>query len=168
MPPEEICTITKADLEATKLLGRSLGALAEPGDLVLLEGDLGAGKTTLTQAIAQGLGVPKEEYVTSPTFALLHQYQGRLPLYHMDCYRLRDATEVEDAGLTDYLAGDGLCVVEWPDRLGELIPMDCLWLQITIATPATRNFTFLSRSRHWQQRLSINVLTGTVPINPAS
>ena len=75
-----------------------------------------AGKTTLTQSIAQGLEVPEDQYVSSPSFALLHEYPGRIPLFHLDCYRLAGEEDVEGAGLADYIGGPGLTVIEWPDR----------------------------------------------------
>jgi tRNA threonylcarbamoyladenosine biosynthesis protein TsaE len=89
-------TILLPTLADTLALGRLLGQSARPGDVICLDGDLGAGKTTLTQAIALGLEVPVNDYVTSPSFAILHEYQGRIPLYHMDFYRLTGAADVQD------------------------------------------------------------------------
>jgi tRNA threonylcarbamoyladenosine biosynthesis protein TsaE len=101
----------------TRELGRLLGALlAEPATLLLL-GDLGAGKTCFVQGVADGLGVPAAEPVTSPTFALMNQYRGRFPLYHFDLYRLAPGGEVDDLDLEGYLAGEGVAVVEWAERL---------------------------------------------------
>jgi len=119
-------------LEATKQFGIMLGQLAMPGDIICLDGDLGAGKTTLTQAIAIGLEVPKDSYITSPTFAILHEYSGRLPLYHMDFYRLNGAEEIEDLGFEEYFYLSGLTVIEWPDRAAHLIPDSRLYLTIRI------------------------------------
>lgn len=104
-----------ADESATLRLGQALGAVAQAGDVVLLAGDLGAGKTTLVRGLAQGLGI--DARVTSPTFALLHEFPGRVPLYHFDLYRLTPA-EIEAAGFADYWeAGRGVCALEWPERL---------------------------------------------------
>jgi tRNA threonylcarbamoyladenosine biosynthesis protein TsaE len=114
------------DTGATARLGEQLGKLARKGDVILLHGDLGVGKTTLTQSIAVGLEVPPEQYVTSPSFALLHEYPGRIALFHMDCYRLSGEEDVEGAGLADYIGGPGLTVIEWPDRLGSLAPKERL------------------------------------------
>ena len=86
------------DLAATEALGLFIGRRAAAGDVLTLEGDLGCGKTTLTQAIGRGLEVPADQYITSPTFALLHEYGGRLPLYHMDLYRLAGEEEIEELG----------------------------------------------------------------------
>ncbi len=90
------------NLSDTEKLGRLLGEMALPGDVICLDGDLGAGKTALSQAIARGLEVPDSCYVTSPSFAIMHEYEGRLPMYHMDFYRLQDAGEVEDLGFEEY------------------------------------------------------------------
>jgi len=98
--------------------------LLEAGDVILLEGGLGAGKTVLAQGIAQGLGV--EDPVTSPTFTLIHEYAGRLPLYHVDLYRLAGDADAAAIGLEEYIYGDGVTVVEWPDRAGGLLPDDHL------------------------------------------
>lgn len=124
--------INLRSLSDTLDLGRRLGNAALPGDVILLEGTLGSGKTTLTQAIGQGLSVLPGHYITSPTFSLLHEYPGRIPLYHMDLYRLGDESEIEDLGFTEYLYGesDGVTVIEWPDRLGGLLPDDRLHIEL--------------------------------------
>ncbi|MBO9542451.1 tRNA (adenosine(37)-N6)-threonylcarbamoyltransferase complex ATPase subunit type 1 TsaE [bacterium] len=108
--------IPLSDLSATQRLGEAVGRTAQAGDIILLSGDLGAGKTSLTQGIARGLGI--EDRVTSPTFNLLHEYhEGRVPLYHFDLYRL-DAHGVMAQGFDDYWErGDGLCALEWAERL---------------------------------------------------
>lgn len=113
-------------------LAGALAAEVAPGDVILLEGPLGAGKTTLTQYLARALGVGAEQYVASPSFALLHEYSGRLPVYHMDLYRLADEEEVEAAGLPEYLEQQGVAIVEWPDRLGTLVPAVRLAIHIQI------------------------------------
>ncbi len=105
--------ISLASLLQTGALGGLLAELAQPGDIICLDGDLGAGKTTLTQAIARGLAVPESSYVVSPSFAILHEHQGRMPLYHMDFYRLGDPVEIEEQGFAEYFYRDGLCVIEW-------------------------------------------------------
>lgn len=102
----------------THRLGARLGELLQPGDVVLLEGSLGAGKTAFAQGVAAGLGVT--DPVTSPTFTLIHEYAGRLPLYHVDLYRLGGRADASAIGLEDYLGGDGVTLVEWPERAAEL------------------------------------------------
>lgn len=123
-------TLLLKGLDKTHAFGRYLGEMAMPGDVICLEGDLGAGKTTLTQAIAVGLEVPDAQYVTSPSFAIFHEYPGRIPLYHMDFYRLHDASEIADLGLDEYFSLSGLTVIEWPIRAAGLLPFDRLLLEI--------------------------------------
>lgn len=107
----EVVTHTAGE---TQDVGRALGSHAEPGHVYLLFGELGAGKTCLTQGILWGLG--GDEFARSPTFVLVSEYTGRIPLYHVDLYRLDSETEVVDLGLDEYLFGDGACAVEWADR----------------------------------------------------
>lgn len=114
--------------EETQRLGRLLGEAAQPGDVFLLLGPLGAGKTCLTQGIAWGLGF--KEHARSPTFVLMTRYQGRLTIYHVDLFRLEDALEASDLGLEEYLGGDGVCVIEWADRAVELFGGRGLWVEL--------------------------------------
>lgn len=131
-------TILLHTLADTVSFGRLLGQLAQPGDVICLDGDLGAGKTTLTQAIAQGLAVPASEFVTSPSFALLHEYQGRMPLYHMDFYRLSDSAEIQDLGLDEYFSLSGVSVLEWCERAGGLVPETRLKINLTLEADESR------------------------------
>ena len=109
--------------------GIRLGEEAMPGQVIALTGDLGAGKTTLTKAIARGLGV--SEMITSPTFTIVKEYRsGRLPLFHFDVYRIGDIDEMYELGYEEYFYGDGLCVIEWADLIEELIPEDALKISI--------------------------------------
>lgn len=139
MSPSLQRSLNLPTLKDTIALGRHLGNVAEPGDIFTLSGDLGAGKTTLTQAIGQGIGVPMDCYITSPTFSLLHEYPGRIPLYHMDLYRLGSEDEFVDLGFEEYMYGDGLTVIEWPDRLGSLMPESRLHLELTIIDEISRS-----------------------------
>lgn len=115
----------------TQDLARRLAARAVPGDLVLLVGDLGAGKTAFTQGFARGLGVL--EPVTSPTFTLARSYEGRLVLNHLDVYRLDHVSEAADLGLAELLDGDGVTLIEWGDRLLEALPGDYLEVRLELA-----------------------------------
>lgn len=105
---------------ATVALGHCLGTLLPPAALLLLEGELGAGKTSLVRGLARGLGVPEAEPITSPSYTLMNQYQGRCPLYHFDLYRLHNRDELEQIGYDDYLGGPGVIVVEWAERAGDV------------------------------------------------
>jgi len=127
------------DLTRTMAFGRKLGRQAEPGDTISMGGGLGVGKTTLTKSIGQGLGIPDHCYITSPTFSIIHEYPGgRIPLYHMDLYRLHGA-DPDELGLEDYLYGEGLCVIEWPDRLNDLMPEDRLHIELEINSETSRS-----------------------------
>jgi tRNA threonylcarbamoyladenosine biosynthesis protein TsaE len=110
-------TLTTKTREETLILGEKLGRCLEPGDIVLLFGDLGAGKTTLTQGICYGLGLPREEYIRSPTFTLINEYQGRCPIFHIDLYRMETQEEIEALGLEEVLFGKGVAILEWAEKL---------------------------------------------------
>jgi len=114
--------------EETQQIGTIIGELAIPGDVFLLEGKLGAGKTCLTQGIALGLGI--DDYVLSPTFVIMRELYGRLPLYHIDLYRLDDIEESMDLGLDDYLYGDGISVLEWAEKAISIMPRRHLLIRI--------------------------------------
>ncbi|MDD5757681.1 MAG: tRNA (adenosine(37)-N6)-threonylcarbamoyltransferase complex ATPase subunit type 1 TsaE [Desulfobulbaceae bacterium] len=135
--PQSTQTIVLANLEETARFGEWLGSIAVEGDIFTLAGELGVGKTTLTQSIGLGLKVPAACYITSPTFSLLHEYPGRIPLYHMDLYRL-SCDEIIELGFEDYLYGEGLSVVEWPDRLEEIMPHDRLQIEISMTSETSR------------------------------
>jgi len=112
----------------TQKVGEIIGRNARPGDIFLLTGPLGAGKTCLCQGIAQGLDVP--ENLRSPTFVLMTRHQGRLVLHHLDLYRINDPWEAWDLGLDEQLMGDGVCVVEWADKAAELFPAESCWIEL--------------------------------------
>ena len=112
----------------TVALGEALGRVAEPGDLICLWGELGAGKTQLAKGIALGLGIG--DTVNSPTFILMNEYRGRLPLFHVDLYRLADAADALAGGVVDDRQADGVTVVEWPERMGDVLPLSRLDVRI--------------------------------------
>lgn len=122
--------IKLADAAATFALGRELGGAAQAGEVIALVGDLGAGKTTLTQGIVHGLGYQQE--VTSPTFSLVQEYLGgRLEVFHFDFYRVEDEHELLDLGWDDYLDRNGLVIVEWPSLHPDLLPKNTRWLKLS-------------------------------------
>ncbi|MBD3672958.1 MAG: tRNA (adenosine(37)-N6)-threonylcarbamoyltransferase complex ATPase subunit type 1 TsaE [Planctomycetaceae bacterium] len=127
----------------TRRLGELIGTNAQPGTVISLVGNLGAGKTQLSAAIAAGLGIDPAE-VSSPTFMLIQEYEGRLPLFHFDTYRLKDIHEFEDLGVEEYFYGDGVCLVEWGDRFPELLPPDLLRIAIDICGETERQFELTS------------------------
>ena len=123
----------------TARFGRRLAPALSPGDVIALQGQLGAGKTRLVQAIAAGLGCD-HAFVVSPTFTLIHEYDGRLPVYHVDAYRLKDSDEFLDMGGGELIHGNGVCLIEWADRIGDLLPKDHLRIDIEVTGEATRVF----------------------------
>ena len=120
--------ILSGGAEETQSIGQALGELAQPGDIFLMTGPLGAGKTCFTQGLARGLGI--SGYVRSPTFVLVTQHQGRLRLFHVDLYRIDDPREVWDLGLDEQLFGEGVCVVEWADKAAEIFPQKSMWVEM--------------------------------------
>ena len=141
MPTERLLTLTSGSVAQTRQLGYRIGSASVPATLILLNGEMGSGKTHVTQGIAQGLGIT--EVVNSPTFTIMKEYvSSRLPLYHFDLYRITTEDEVWSLGFADYFHGNGVCVVEWADRLPDIWGVD--WLAITITAKAT------SSQRHLQ------------------
>ena len=130
----------------THKIGRRIGTKAQSGDVLLLVGDLGAGKTTLTQGILWGLG--GTEYARSPTFVLVNEYPARLTLYHMDLYRLNSIEEIEDLGLDEYLYGNDLCVVEWADKAPGYFPVNHAVVQLEVIDDQTRRVTVSSETAY--------------------
>ncbi len=139
--------------EQTRRLGARLGALLEPGDVICLSGDLGAGKTTFVQGIAQGWG--SLDAVSSPTFVLVNMYRradgGRL--YHLDAYRLGSALEAEDLDLELMLAG-GPLLVEWPERIQAVLPKECLWVRMRYIADEQRGMVFTSQGERFDEVLA--------------
>ncbi len=126
--------------EETQKLGIGIGESALPGDVFLLSGRLGAGKTCLTQGIAWGLGI--KEYALSPSFVIVRELHGRLPLYHIDLYRLTRIEEIAELGLDDYLYGNGICVVEWAEKGLSILPVEHLSIEISYLSDTERSFRF--------------------------
>jgi len=133
-------------------LGHRLAALLCPGDVVLLVGELGAGKTCFAQGVARGLEVT--EQVTSPTFTLMREYHGRMPLYHLDAYRLEGPADLFAIGVDEYLDGDGVLLVEWGDRARDFFTLEYLEVRFDFADgDEERRIRFIARGGSWQQRL---------------
>jgi tRNA threonylcarbamoyladenosine biosynthesis protein TsaE len=144
--------LTTHNPEETRTLGVRLGELSQPGDIYLLSGNLGAGKTTFTQGIAWGLG--SQEYALSPTFVLMRELKGRLPLYHIDLYRLDRIEEVTDLGLDDYLYGRGICVIEWAEKGISALPADHLLIKIYYLSDTERSLEFNPYGKRYEKLVS--------------
>ncbi|HET6527217.1 MAG TPA: tRNA (adenosine(37)-N6)-threonylcarbamoyltransferase complex ATPase subunit type 1 TsaE [Balneolaceae bacterium] len=125
--------------EETLLLGEGFAKALEPGDVVCLKGDLGAGKTHFVKGMARAFGIDPAA-VTSPTFTLIHEYSGTKNLYHFDCYRMESPREALEIGVEEYFYGDGVCVIEWPERIHALIPPEAIWISIEAPDANTRKF----------------------------
>ncbi|MGB9859443.1 MAG: tRNA (adenosine(37)-N6)-threonylcarbamoyltransferase complex ATPase subunit type 1 TsaE [Moorellaceae bacterium] len=137
--------------EATLTLGRALGKRARPGDVILLTGELGAGKTTLAQGLAQGLGVKSR--VTSPSFTLIQEYQGHYPLYHVDLYRLDNAEAIWELGLEEYLGGGGITVIEWGERIMPSL-RELLHIFLETVSSGGRRARLVPHGRRYEQLLT--------------
>jgi tRNA threonylcarbamoyladenosine biosynthesis protein TsaE len=136
-------------LEQTQGLGNCLGKLAQAKDIFLMAGNLGSGKTSLTQGIAWGLGV--KEYAFSPSFVIVREYHGRLPLYHIDLYRLDHIEEVIDLALEEYLYGDGVCVVEWAEKGMEVLPDENLLISFNYISITERSISLKPTGERYAQ-----------------
>ena len=141
--------IVSNSAEETELIGERLASLLEAGDVLTLEGELGAGKTTFTKGIAKGLGIKRT--VNSPTFTIVKEYEGRLPLYHMDVYRLEYSDE--DIGFDEYFNGDGVSVVEWAQFIEDYLPIDRLDIRIKY-NGDSRLLEFLTNSSHFESKIN--------------
>lgn len=128
------------DLAATSAFGQRLAGLLFPGAVVALIGRLGAGKTHLVRAIAEGLGIKDSRAVNSPTFVLIQEYQARLPIYHFDAYRLPGPAEFADLGPHEYFESDGVCLVEWADKVAACLPGEYLTIILTVTGENSRQF----------------------------
>lgn len=140
--------ITSHSPEQTQELGKRTGRLAQPGDVILLIGELGTGKTCLTQGIAWGLDI--EEYALSPSFVIMRELYGRLPLYHIDLYRLDCIEESIDLGLDDYLYGRGICVVEWAEKAMSILPREHLLIEIGYISDTGRSFVIKPNGQRYR------------------
>lgn len=134
---KEFITYTE---QQTIELGKEIAQQLTPGDVLCLSGRLGAGKTHFVKGLAKGMSID-EKKVHSPTYTLIHEYDGaEMPLYHFDCYRMKSEQEALEIGTEEYLYGEGVSVIEWPDRIASLIPEHAVWVQIDIENRSSRKF----------------------------
>lgn len=144
--------IISKSVNATINIGRSIASKLQKGDIICLSGNLGAGKTVLAKGIASGLGVDMRS-VTSPTFVLIRQYKGKIPLYHFDLYRLKQEKDMFALGYEEYFYNEGVTVVEWPDRMGYLMPREFLKVEISIKEENQREMKFLPCGKRYKNLL---------------
>ena len=138
--------------EQTWQTGQILGKLLNARDTVCLYGDLGVGKTNFTYGIAQGLEV-NDQYITSPTYTFVNEYEGRVPLYHMDLFRLEEPGELENIGFEEYLESDGVTVIEWADRAEDELPADRLSVYLSAVNEKSREIGFLAEGERYEKLL---------------
>lgn len=151
--PKNQLVLQTRSAEETRSLSEGIAPLLVPGDVLVLAGDLGAGKTTFVQGLAKGLGIV--ERVTSPTFILMKEYPGgRFPLMHLDVYRLGRIQEVIDLGIDEYLDPSYVVAVEWGDRVEPLLPQEHLTVELTHDGADTRTITLTARGARWESRLA--------------
>lgn len=147
-------TIEAASEDETEALGQALADVVEPGIVIGLIGPLGAGKTRLVRALVGALGVDRDA-ITSPTFTLIHEYDGELPVFHFDTYRLKSRAEFDALGAEEYWEAGGVCLVEWADRVADRLPADAWILTIEPTGPETRRFRFRwPEGSPWAARLN--------------
>jgi tRNA threonylcarbamoyladenosine biosynthesis protein TsaE len=131
-------------------VGKRIGKLFQAGDVVALMGELGSGKTTFTQGLTRGLGVGEKDYVSSPSFTLIKEYKGRLPVYHIDLYRLNDIREVYDLGYEEYFYGKGVTIIEWGGKIKKLLPKETLIINLEIIGENKRRIELQARGKKYQ------------------
>lgn len=148
---ENKLTFKSAGVDETTRFGERLGTLLSPGDVIALTGELGAGKTTLVKGIVRGLDVTDMRAVKSPTFALVHKYEGRMPVYHFDAYRLEDAREMLDIGSDEMIYGNGVAIVEWADKVVGCLPKEYLKITLTAVSENERSIEIRSYGSRYEK-----------------
>jgi tRNA threonylcarbamoyladenosine biosynthesis protein TsaE len=131
-------------------MGKRLGRLLQPGDVVALVGDLGTGKTQFIKGVAEGVGVGKTAYVSSPSFTLINEYPGRVPFYHIDLFRLETEKEAEGLGLEEYVRGNGITAIEWADKISSLLPEELLWVKIHYTGKNARSIEIIPKGKRYE------------------
>jgi tRNA threonylcarbamoyladenosine biosynthesis protein TsaE len=135
-------------------IGKSIGSLLLPGDVVALVGELGTGKTQFIKGLAVGVGIGKPTYISSPSFTLINEYKGKIPFYHIDLFRLRAEKEAEDLGLEEYFQSEGITAIEWADRIPSLLPREMLWIQISYTGKNTRSLEIIGKGKRYEELIN--------------
>ena len=138
--------------EETMRLGRKIGKLLKQGDVIALIGNLGAGKTVIAGGLCCGLGV-KEDYITSPTYTIINQYDGKIPVYHIDLYRLKNLDELYNLGWDEYIYGHGVCIIEWADRAAEMLSEEYLMVNIEVTGLDKRKISLQAKGTSYKSLL---------------
>ena len=135
-------------------IGKTIGSSLQAGDVVALMGELGAGKTQFIKGLAQGIGVGKSAYVSSPSFTLINEYKGKIPFYHIDLYRLEEEKEAEELGLEEYFYGEGITAIEWADRIPSLLPGELLRVNIHYTGKQTRSIELVAKGKRYEELIN--------------
>ncbi|MDP2972867.1 MAG: tRNA (adenosine(37)-N6)-threonylcarbamoyltransferase complex ATPase subunit type 1 TsaE [Deltaproteobacteria bacterium] len=136
-------------------IGKTIGSSLQAGDVVALMGELGAGKTQFIKGLAQGVGVGKSVYVSSPSFTLINEYKGEIPFYHIDLYRLEEEKEAEELGLEEYFHGEGITEIDWADRIPSLLPGELLRVNIHYTGKQTRSIELVAKGKRYEELIKI-------------
>ncbi len=143
--------IQTKSVSETIRIGRSIGSLLLPGDVVALVGELGAGKTQLIKGLAAGAGIRKPTYISSPSFTLINEYPGKTTFYHVDLFRLGEEKEAEELGLEDYFQRKGIMAIEWADKIPSLLPKELLVIRIAYTGRNTRSLEIIGNGKHYEE-----------------
>lgn len=139
--------------QETENYGEAIGSLLTEGNVVCLSGELGVGKTEFVKGLAKGLGIV--DYITSPTFTIVNEYQGRQKLYHFDVYRVNDIDELENIGFDEYIYGEGICVIEWAELIENILPKEKLWVEIKKDLSKNEDYREINLKAFGEQYISI-------------
>ena len=145
---------TKSVSETIRI-GKSIGRLLLPGDVIALVGELGTGKTQFIKGLAAGVGVEKPTYVSSPSFTLINEYAGKVPFYHIDLFRLKGEREAEELGLEEYLGGEGVTAIEWADRIPSFLPKEMLFIRMVYTGKNTRSLEIIGQGKHYKELVEL-------------
>ena len=140
---------TKTTLETIRI-GKEIGGFLLAGDVVALAGELGTGKTQFIKGLAEGVGVGKSTYISSPSFTLINEYPGRVPFYHIDMFRLTSEKEAEGLGLEEYFQGNGITAIEWADKIPSLLPEELLWVHLRYTGKNTRSIEVIPKGKRYE------------------
>ena len=141
---------TKSTSETIRI-GKNIGSVLLPGDVVALVGELGTGKTQFIKGLAAGVGVGKPTYISSPSFTLINEYAGKVPFYNIDLFRLKSEKETEELGLEEYFQGGGITAIEWADKIPSLLPQEILWIHIRYTGEHTRSFEIIGKGKRYEE-----------------
>ena len=144
---------TKSPVETIRI-GKNIGSLLLPGDIVALVGELGTGKTQFIKGLAAGVGVGKSTYISSPSFTLINEYVGKVRFYHMDLFRLKSEKEAEELGLEEYFQGGGITAIEWADKIPSLLPEEILWIIICYTGKNIRSFEMIGKGNRYEDLIN--------------